>query len=75
MRWNIIEAIEAIGDKEVVPRLVEMLNDVRIHEDMYGKSYESVYDRMGEVIGSLGDEEVVVKMLGDERIDRDLRFV
>ena len=32
MRCSIVEAIEKLGDKEVVPRLVQMLGDEGINE-------------------------------------------
>ena len=59
---SIAEAIGKLGDKEVVPRLVEMLGDKGI--DRY------VRKNIAEAIGKLGDKEVVsrlVEMLDDEK--------
>ena len=62
---SIGEAIGKIGGKEVVPRLVEMLDDGEIDAHVRGS--------IAKAIGKLGDKEVVLQMLSNEGIDERVR--
>ena len=68
MRNSILKAIGELGDKGVVPRLIEMLDNKEIDLDVRGSIVEA--------IGELGNEEVargLIKKLGDKEIDLDVR--
>ncbi len=64
-RCHFIKAVGELGDKEVAPRLVEILGDQGIDRKMR--------ESIGEAIVRLGDQEVALQMLNDNRIDQELR--
>jgi HEAT repeat protein len=68
VRWNIADALGALGERSVAGELMRLLSDERLHV--------FVRRRIADALGRLAEESVagdLVQLLSDERLDVDLR--